>query len=319
MHLLGLIEELPEGWTVQQVDEACASARYDVAEGSIHLMLHELARGIFLSRIDLQCPTLPAPNPIGRQLATLNWCASGRCEVDFGERGSMVVGSQTLCLSSTYAQTFSYPTGSYQGFELFVYFSQLDEGTWTVLSPFGLGESVLRPLLQPHGLGMNLVPSGPLAASIHAIEEELAQEHARRPWLLLETCRMLMLLAETDLAGSASPGSYLQRSQRDIAQAVRQQIMDQDSPTANLQPLAQRLGVSEASLRSYFVRVYGETPASYARARMLAKAARLLGETDWPVADVAQACGYANPSKFSAAFKRAYESNPLEYRRRSRL
>ena len=51
----------------------------------------------------------------------------------------------------------------------------------------------------------------------------------------------------------------------------------------------------------------------------LREAARLLAETELSVAEVAQACGYANPSKFSAAFRREQGMNPLEFRRRSRL
>ena len=48
-------------------------------------------------------------------------------------------------------------------------------------------------------------------------------------------------------------------------------------------------------------------------------AAEMLAEGDIPVSDVALASGYSNPSKFSAAFKREFAANPLEYRRRKRL
>ena len=104
-----------------------------------------------------------------------------------------------------------------------------------------------------------------------------------------------------------------------MAQAVYQHIIDRPSPVAGLAGLADRFGVSEASLRSYFSRVYGETPAAFARELALRRAAVLLSEGDLSVAEVSQACGYTNPSKFSAAFRREYGANPLEYRRRSRV
>ncbi|MBP3892538.1 MAG: AraC family transcriptional regulator, partial [Atopobiaceae bacterium] len=279
----------------------------------------ELLSGLYLMDIDLGCPVLPAFNPVGPQLATINWCASGRCEVDFGDKGSLVVGERTLCVSSTSAQSFSYPTGSYRGFEYFVDLELLDQRDWDVLEAFGLAEGTLSSMLYTRELGMNLVPSGELADTVHAISAELALDCPRHPWLLLHSCRLLMLLASTDLDGSRVTGTYLQRGQRDMAQAVYQQIVERMSPSADLVPLASRLGVSEASLRAYFERVYGTSPAAFARNRVLREAARLLAETARPVADIALACGYTNPSKFSAAFRREHGVNPLEYRRRSRL
>ena len=77
--------------------------------------------------------------------------------------------------------------------------------------------------------------------------------------------------------------------------------------------------MGEASLRSYFTRIYGATPAAYAKRIVLQRAAGMLAESDASVSDVALASGYSNPSKFSAAFKREFAANPLEYRRRKRL
>lgn len=167
-------------------------------------------------------------------------------------------------------------------------------------------------------LGVTLSPDTNLLEAIHAIENELALEHPRRAWLLLSVCRLFMLLV-CESGGSRLMAGYMQRSQRDMAQAVYQQIVENTGTPAELASLAGRFGVSEASLRSYFSRVYGQTPAAFARTHALNEAARLLAQTDQPIAQVSQACGYANPSKFSAAFCHAHGINPLEYRRRSRL
>ena len=310
---------LPDGWVVRETDACGGMARYEAPDGTIELAYFEVMPGAVLTRIDLACQTLPADNPLGAQLATINWCAAGRCEVDFGERGTLVVGERTLCLSSALALSFSYPTGAYRGFEFFVDLDQIDAASWALLGAFGLTPEALRRILLQHDLGVTLLPGGELAEAIHAIELELALARPRPSWLLLGTCRLLMVLAQTDLEACRMAGFYLRRSQRDMAQLVHQRLTERFAPKANLASLAKELGVSEASLRSYFVRVYGQSPASFVRARALGEAARLLREADLPVADVSQACGYANPSKFSAAFSRAYGANPLEYRRRARL
>ena len=314
-----VVEELPAGWMLGERHADGRCVRYEALDGWVELTYFELLPGIVLSDINLACSELPVYYPEGSLLATVNWCAAGRCEVDFGERGSLVVAAQTLCLSSSLANSFAYPTTSYRGFEYFVDFDQLDDGARVTLESFGLSEQVLRDALAPHELGITLSPRPELLETVHAIEDELAQTSPRRARLLLATVHLFMLLADEDGGGSREIASYLQRSQRDMAQAVYQQLQTTNAPQANLAPLAERFGVSEASLRSYFARVYGQSPASFARARALHEAERLLRESDRSVADISQVCGYANPSKFSAAFRRAYGVNPLEYRRRARL
>ena len=319
MRLEEVIEELPSGWGLRERHVGGGHARYEAQDGWVELAYFELMPGILLSDINLACSDLPVSYPTGSLLATINWCATGRCEVDFGERGSLVVASQMLCLSSSLANSFAYPTASYRGFEYFVDFDQLDDEARVTLASFGLTEQVLRAALVPHELGVTLSPSAGLLEAIHTVEDELAQDSPRRAWLLMATIRLFLLLAGEDGGGSREMTSYLQRSQRDMAQAVYRQIVGRRVPTANLGPLAERFGVSESSLRGYFERVYGLSPAAFARAHALAEAARLLAQSDQSVADIGQACGYTNPSKFSAAFRRAYNVNPLEYRRRSRL
>lgn len=319
MRLFGSTIEMPPGWTTEEVSEGIGCAHYQAPEGSIDLAYYELLTGILLTDINLSCSALPASIPLGPHLATVNWCAQGRCEVDLGEQGSLVVSKGALCLSSSFAQSFSYPTGTYRGFEVFVDLDRIDDTGWSMLAKFGLDRPQVEAGLFPAGLGINLTPSGRLAQAVESLEAELALDGPRSPWLLLRVCELLMLLVELDMQGQQSAGSYLQRSQRDMAQAVYQHIMDTGATPESLATLAEGFGVSEASLRAYFTRVYGESPASFARRKTLNEAARLLSQTNIAIADIGQSCGYANPSKFSAAFRRLFGVNPLEYRRRSRL
>lgn len=319
MRMLDSMTTLPEGWSLERVGDWHALARYRTSEGSINLACYELVEGMILTDIDLACPTLPAFNPMGPRVATVNWCASGRCEVDFGASGSLVVGKDTLCVSSAVATTFAYPTGRYRGFELFVDVDSVTASVWQALEACRLTRQRLEEALVFDGLGMSLAPCNELAEAVRSLESELSRELPRQGWLVLGVFGLLLALSECDLDSAEVAGTYLRRSQRDLAQAVYQHLVADFSPAANLGGLAARLGVSEATLRGYFERVYGQSPSAFARTRVLSEAARLLASTDRPIADVAQTCGYANPSKFSAAFRRAYDTNPLEYRRRSRL
>lgn len=82
--------------------------------------------------------------------------------------------------------------------------------------------------------------------------------------------------------------------------------------------IARRHNVSAATLNNYFLGLYGSTVASYLRQRRVEQACVLLGQGQ-PVTAAALAVGYANPSKFAAAFKRVTGQTPSEYRRAARL
>lgn len=84
LHLINTFIETPSGWTVEQA-EGRGVAHYGAPDGSIELGYYEILPGIMLTCIDLSCSTLPATNPMGSQLATINWCSLGRCEVSFGD------------------------------------------------------------------------------------------------------------------------------------------------------------------------------------------------------------------------------------------
>ena len=83
--------------------------------------------------------------------------------------------------------------------------------------------------------------------------------------------------------------------------------------------LAARAGVSPTKLKQVYRCVYG-TPlfAHIRREKMLFAAQRLASSND-KIIDIAEACGYDNASKFTAAFCSVVGCTPTEYRRRVRL
>ena len=83
--------------------------------------------------------------------------------------------------------------------------------------------------------------------------------------------------------------------------------------------LAERAGISATKLKIIFRRVYGASLFAYIRAEKLRFAAQQLANTNNRVLDIAEACGYDNASKFSAAFRDVIGCSPKEYRRNVRL
>ncbi len=82
--------------------------------------------------------------------------------------------------------------------------------------------------------------------------------------------------------------------------------------------VARAVGLSSRQLERLFRRHLGQTPAAYAAGLRLDRARILLRDTAMAVTAVAAACGYATPSRFSAAYRGRFGRLPRDERRDGR-
>ena len=83
----------------------------------------------------------------------------------------------------------------------------------------------------------------------------------------------------------------------------------------NAAAVARSVGLSPRQLERLFRKHLGESPAAYAAGLRLDKARTLLRETSMQVTEVGAACGYATPSRFSAAYRGRFGRPPVYERR----
>lgn len=84
---------------------------------------------------------------------------------------------------------------------------------------------------------------------------------------------------------------------------------------ANVEALAERLGIGSRHLDRLFGRHIGASPLQVARTTRIQKAKRLLDETKLPMADVAARAGFASLRRFNAVFAEVYGRTPTLIRR----
>lgn len=78
--------------------------------------------------------------------------------------------------------------------------------------------------------------------------------------------------------------------------------------------LARAAHLSPAHFSREFRRAFGETPHQYLLTRRLERAAALLRNSDWTVADICLTVGLRSIGSFTTSFGRAYGVSPTEYR-----
>lgn len=78
--------------------------------------------------------------------------------------------------------------------------------------------------------------------------------------------------------------------------------------------LARLVGLSESAFSRLFKKATGRTVPQYVNELRIARACRLLAETDKTVSEIADACGYPTPAHFQRQFQKHQRRAPLVYR-----
>lgn len=86
----------------------------------------------------------------------------------------------------------------------------------------------------------------------------------------------------------------------------------------SLPELARRAGVSVAYFRRMFEEASGVSPHRYVLAARLERARKLLTQSTWPIARIAEECGFSSQSHLTACFRSAHSVTPARYRSRLR-
>lgn len=139
-------------------------------------------------------------------------------------------------------------------------------------------------------------------------------------WLLF--ARWPVLTATDEVAGVAAIARNLDAPDRRhpnydrLAQIVEYMQANLHERLA-IADLARQSRISPSQLKRDFVGLFGVAPQRYLTKIRLDAALTML-KGDEPIADIAQACGYADQSAFTRRFKHALGISPSEYRREHR-
>ncbi len=146
-------------------------------------------------------------------------------------------------------------------------------------------------------LGADAAQTRPGTAVTRSALVDLILVHALRQWHELRGA------AETPVIGDPAIAAAIQEIHRDPAKAW------------TVARLSQTAGMSRTVFTRRFTAQMGTPPMKYVTDWRLDCAARLLRETDAPLAAIARRVGYATEFAFAGAFRREYGVSPGRYRR----
>jgi len=116
---------------------------------------------------------------------------------------------------------------------------------------------------------------------------------------------------------AAQGGATTRRAVRHAA--LLRRIRDQVDAATSVASLARGGGITADALAKSFIRDVGIPLKRYLLQALMARAERLLAESDLSAAEIAVELGFDDPAYFGRAFRRIMHQSPLAYRRAVRL
>lgn len=95
-------------------------------------------------------------------------------------------------------------------------------------------------------------------------------------------------------------------------------IRERSGGSLSVPDVARHAGLSRCVLERKFREIFHRSPGDEIRRVRIERAKRMLLETDLPIPDVAERCGFGSNAYFTDCFQRAIKTSPLRYRKEVR-
>ena len=170
-----------------------------------------------------------------------------------------------------------------------------------------------RRLPEAEGLGLPLLFSVSPSRWLEGLFRELYQVHQHKAgcYEWRENLLMEQILLEL--------WEILQQKNTPAQQARIRKVLDHihENPyrSYSLEELQEIAGIKKSLFLQEFRSVTGTTPIQYVTERRLEYARELLLETEVPIAQIAQQCGFEDVFYFSRCFKKKFHLSPRAYRK----
>lgn len=105
-------------------------------------------------------------------------------------------------------------------------------------------------------------------------------------------------------------------SAEDVIHKIHDYMTQHLSDRITIEDLSKQFLMNPTTLKKVFKEVYGTSLALHMKQHRMEKAAELLAGTDMSISQIALAVGYESQSRFTAAFKDAYDMLPTAYRKK---
>lgn len=130
--------------------------------------------------------------------------------------------------------------------------------------------------------------------------------------------QMFQFFSVLSHALSMDANFFRRDNQSYYVRAAESYIRDHYAEDIKIQDIADAAGISRSYLAILFQDILSTTPSDYLTGFRLTRAHEQLQITDLPINRIAENCGYQNPLVFTRAFKKKFNTTPVQFRKTMR-
>ena len=268
--------------------------------------------------LDLRLYRCDVPLTLNKDVIDMSYCIDGRFECMVNRQYCYLAsaGDFSLGFFGKPESRGRFPTGRYLAINIFLDVKLFSQHHTKALQDLDIHMERIQALADTRSRCFVLRRSPELTAIETAIADDFRGK--KRSQLKIRMMELLLFLSNLDHTTGRKSPTYLNTRRAALAEAVHERLTADGCGHVTIERLAAEFGASVTALKTSFKSVYGLPIYQYQKDFRLQKAQRLLRETMLPVAAVAEEIGYANPAKFSTAFKKRFGVPPTEYRENAR-
>ena len=274
--------------------------------------------GVILGHNDIKTKELPvdlfAPIFETDAIMRINFSLSGICEVrtEAGDYIYIKGGYMSISIDPS-PKTFSYPSGTYEGIELYIFRDALISDH-PYFDLFGITVEDLEDTYLNHQITLVADRWVVFLPIVQALRELVKQVSPDMEQIRLYVLLLFRMLCTEKTRLEPVSVSALTIRQVNFAKEAEKLLTVNLARRESITEIANQLGVGASSLKNWFRSVFGKSISEYMRDLRIQEAKRLLSDSALSIADISARVGYENQAKFTAMFHKYCGCTPSTYR-----
>ena len=304
------------GTSVQEKDEALACSLFHLENesGTGDITVYQAFPGIELIYNDIHLEYCKKTQDPHSGVIEINYCREGRCECAFGESSYCYMSADDLSLCSLQRKphSSSFPTSHYHGITVTINLAGITEEMRKILALLSVELTRISEFVGKQDFYMVRANE-----TVRHIFSELytVQDHIKPSYIKIKILELLLVLTELNLDMGKGNCVYFSKAQRDCIHQIHDFVVAHIAEHYTIEELSKRFEISPTAMKSCFKGIYGAPIYAYFRTYRLQIAERLLRDGTLSIAEIAEKIGYANPNKFTSAFRSEYGMSPTAYKK----
>lgn len=141
------------------------------------------------------------------------------------------------------------------------------------------------------------------------------RETHRAGYLKLKVLELLLFLTDTKCTVSNQTEHYFDRQSVSLIKSIHDFMISDIQKHYTIPELAERFCIAPTTLKKNFSDIYGSSVYAYSKPTASRNRRRCCSARSFPLRKSANAVGYENPAKFSAAFQKECGMTPSAFRK----